>query len=76
VTRAHYPFRVYAWGALCALGVAAVAIGIADGWLLVALGVVAIVVSLLRLHVTLDRRRCGPGMSPLPLARGPMPKRR
>jgi hypothetical protein len=57
--RQHYPVTSYVLVLLCALGLAAVAIGIADGWLLIATGVPALVVSLARLHVTLQRRRPG-----------------
>jgi hypothetical protein len=55
-------------GALRA-GFACVAIGIADGWVFIAVGVAAIAVSLVRLHVILDRRRTGVGPKPLPLDR-------
>jgi hypothetical protein len=52
--RAHYPVTIYGLALLCALGLAAVALGIADGGVLVAAGVTAISVSLGRLHVILD----------------------
>ncbi|HEY5189909.1 MAG TPA: hypothetical protein VII87_12790 [Solirubrobacteraceae bacterium] len=63
--RRHYPVAVYALTVLCALGLACVAIGIADGWVLIAPGVAAITVSLARLHVILDRRRAGVDLPPI-----------
>ncbi len=57
--RNHYPITTYAFAVVCALGLASVAVGIADGWILIAVGVTAISVSLARLHVILDRRRAG-----------------
>lgn len=72
--RRHYPFTVYLLTVLCGLGVASVAVGIADGWMLIAAGVAAIVVSLARLHVVLDRRRAAVGLRPLPLDRAPLSK--
>jgi hypothetical protein len=65
--RRHYPVMVYGLTVVCALGVAAVAVGIADGWVLIAAGVGAITTSLARLHVILDRRRAGVSVQPLPL---------
>jgi hypothetical protein len=73
--RYHYPVMVYVLTVLCALGLASVALGIADGWVLVATGATAIIASLVRLHVLLDRRRLGVGLRPLPLD-GPKPPRR
>jgi hypothetical protein len=55
--RRHYPLTTYVLAVLCALGMASVAIGIADGWLLIAAGVAATGASLARLHVILHRRR-------------------
>ena len=60
--RRHYPVSIYALTVLCTLGLAAVALGVADGWALIAAGVTAITVSLARLHVILNRRRA-PGKS-------------
>lgn len=65
--RYHYPVTVYVLTVLCAVGLACVALGIADGWVLIAAGATVIVVSLVRLHVILDRRRVGEGLTPLPL---------
>jgi hypothetical protein len=73
--RSHYPLAVYALTLVCALGVAAVALGIADGWVLIAAGVTAIAVSLARLHVILDRRRAGIDLRLLPPGGAPLPKR-
>jgi hypothetical protein len=70
--RRHYPLRIWVWKVLCALGLAAVAIGIVGGWALIAAGVPAITVSLARLHVALDRRRAGVVLQPLPLDRTPL----
>jgi hypothetical protein len=72
----HYPVTIYALTVLCALGLASVALGIGDGWVLIAAGVAAIIISLARLHVILDRRRTGMGLGPLPFDATPMPKRR
>ena len=55
--RRHYPLTIYILVLLCALGLASVAVGIADGWGLIAAGVAAISVSLARLYVILQRRR-------------------
>lgn len=74
--RRHYPLAVYALAVLCALGLASVAIGIADGWTLVAAGVAAMSVSLGRLHVILHRRRAGVAAMPLPLNRASVPTAR
>jgi len=71
----HYPVTVYALTVLCALGLASVALGVVDGWVLIAVGVAAITVSLGRLHVILDRRRAGMGLRPRPLAGTAGPKR-
>lgn len=71
-----YPLRIYGLTVLCGLGLASVAVGIADGWGLIAAGVAAVAVSLTRLHVVLDRRRVGVGPRPLPLARASGPKDR
>jgi hypothetical protein len=62
--RRHYPGTIYVLTVLSGLGLACVAIGIADGWVFIAAGVAAIAVSLVRLHVILDRRRTG-GTKPL-----------
>jgi hypothetical protein len=67
--RHQYPGTICVLTVLCALGLACVAIGIADGWVFIAVGVAAIAVSLVRLHVILDRRRTGVGPKPLPLDR-------
>jgi hypothetical protein len=72
--RRHYPGTIYVLTVLCGLGLACVAIGIADGWVFIAAGVAAIAVSLVRLHVILDRRRTGAGPKPLPLDRAAAPK--
>jgi hypothetical protein len=74
--RRHYPFAVYVLTVLCALGLASVAMGIADGWVLIAAGVAAIGGSLTRIHVILHRRRATVGPRPLPVERGPLPKGR
>ncbi len=55
--RRHYPVVVYLLTVVCALGLAAVALGIVDGWVPIAAGVAAISVALARLHVILQRRR-------------------
>jgi hypothetical protein len=73
--RYHDPVTVYVLTVLCALGLACVAVGIADGWVLIAAGATVIVASLVRLHVILDRRRIRVGLRPLPLD-GPKPPRR
>lgn len=70
--RYHYPVTVYVLTVLCALGLTCVALGIADGWVLIAAGATVIMASLVRLHVILDRRRVGVGFKPLPLD-GPKP---
>lgn len=74
--RSHYPVAIYVLTVLCALGLASVAVGIADGWVLIAAGATAITASLARLHVILDRRRAGVGLRPLPLDGPTLPKRR
>jgi hypothetical protein len=74
--RRHYPFAIYVLTVLCALGLASVAIGIADGWVLIAGGVAAITVSLTRLHVTLHCRRAAVAPKPLPLDHAPLSKGR
>jgi hypothetical protein len=53
--RRYYPFAVYVLTVLCALGLASVAMGIADGWVLIAARVAAIGGSLTRIHVILPR---------------------
>jgi hypothetical protein len=73
--RYHYPVTVCILTVLCGLGLACVALGIADGWVLIATGATVIIASLVRLHVILDRRRLGVGLRPLPLD-GPKPPRR
>ena len=73
--RSHYPVAIYVLTVICALGLACVAVGIADGWVLIAAGVTAISASLARLHVILDRRRAAVGLRPLPLD-GPTPPKR
>ena len=72
--RRHYPLTIYVLTVLCALGLASVAIGIADGWVLIAAGGATIAISLARLHVILDRRRAGAGPGLLPVDRGALPK--
>ena len=72
--RRHYPWSIYVLTVVCGLGLACVALGIADGWVLIAAGVAAIAISLVRLHVILDRRRVGVGPRPLPLDRAAVPK--
>ena len=57
--RYHYPVTVYILTVLCGLGLACVALGITDGWVLIAACATVIIASLLRLHVILDRRRMG-----------------
>jgi hypothetical protein len=74
--RYHYPVTVYVLTVLCAGGLACVALGIADGWVLIAAGATVIVVSLVRLHVILDRRRVGEGLRRLPLDGAKPPRRR
>jgi len=74
--RYHYPVMIYVLTVLCALGLACVALGIADGWVLIAAGATVIIASLVRLHVILDRRRVGVGLRPLPLDRPKPPRRR
>lgn len=73
--RYHYPVTVYILTVLCGLGLACVALGITDGWVLIAACATVIIASLLRLHVILDRRRMGVVRRPLPLD-GPKPPRR
>jgi len=75
-TRSHYPITIYALTVICALGLASVALGIADGWVLIAGGVTAISASLARLHVILDRRRAGVDFGLLPVDAPPGPSRR
>jgi len=55
--RRHYPVTIYVLVLLCALGLASVAVGIADGWVLITVGVVAVSLSLPSLYVILQRRR-------------------
>jgi hypothetical protein len=74
--RSHYPVTIYVLTVVCALGLASVAVGIADGWVLTAAGATAIVASLARLHVVLNRRRVGSGLKPLPIDGPTLPKRR
>jgi hypothetical protein len=74
--RRHYPLTTYVLAVLCALGLASVAIGIADGWLLIAAGVASVGASLARLHVILHRRRAVVGGTALPPSRQPLPKSR
>ena len=74
--RTHYPIAIYGLTLVCALGLASVALGIADPWILIAVGVTAISVSLVRLHVILDRRRVGANLRPPPLDRPPAPRHR
>jgi predicted GH43/DUF377 family glycosyl hydrolase len=57
--RSHYPVAIYVLTVVCALGLASVAVGIEDGWVLTAAGATAITAALARLHVVLDRRRPG-----------------
>jgi hypothetical protein len=73
--RYHYPVTIYVLTVGCAVGLACVALGIADGWVLIAAGATVIVASLVLLHVILDRRRVGEGLGPLPL-HGAKPQRR
>lgn len=61
--RYDYPVAIYVLTVLCALGLACVALAIADGWVLIATGAMVIMASLVRLHVILDRRRVGVGLS-------------
>jgi hypothetical protein len=63
--RSYYPAGVYALTVLCALGLASVALGVADGWVLIAAGVSAIAVSLVYLHLILERRRPAVALRPL-----------
>jgi Protein of unknown function (DUF3093) len=72
--RRHYPWTIYLLTVLCGLGLACVAIGIADGWVFIAAGVAAIAVSLTCLHVILDRRRANVSPRSLPLDRAARPK--
>lgn len=73
-TRTHYPVTSHGLTLVCALGLASVALGIADGWALIAAGVTAISVSLVRLHVILDRRRTRVDPSLLTLEGAPAPR--
>jgi hypothetical protein len=75
-TRSHYPITIYALTVICALGLASVALGNADGWVLIAGGVTAISVSLARLHVILDRRRARVDFRLLPVDAPPGLSRR
>jgi hypothetical protein len=75
-TRTHYPVTIYGLTLVCALGLASVALGIADGWVLIAAGVTAISVSLVRLHAILDRRRVRVDPRLLPLEGLPAPRNR
>jgi hypothetical protein len=75
-TRTYYPVTIYGLTLICALGLASVALGIADGWVLIAAGVTAISVSLARLHVILDRRRARVDPRLLPLEGPPAPRNR
>jgi hypothetical protein len=68
--RRHYTVMTYVLTVLCALGLVSVALGVVEGWALTAAGVVAITVSLARLHVILQRRRADVGLRPLPLDGG------
>jgi hypothetical protein len=70
----HYPVATYLLTVLCALGLASVAVGIADGWVLIAAGAIAIIASLTRLHVILEGRRAAAGLRPLPLDSPTLPK--
>jgi hypothetical protein len=72
----HYPFAAWVLTVLCALGLASVAVGVVDGWILIGAGVAAITVSLARLHVILDRRRAAVGPLRLPLDDAPVAKHR
>ena len=58
-TRTHYPVTIYGLTLVCALGLASVALGIADGWVLIATGVTALSVPLVRLAAS---RRPGYGV--------------
>jgi hypothetical protein len=74
--RSQYPAEAYLLTVLCALGLASVALGIRDGWVLIAAGATAILASRFRLHVILDRRRAAVGLRPLPLNGPTLPRRR
>jgi len=74
--RTNYPVTIYGLTLLCALGLASIALGIADGGVLIAAGVTAISVSLIRLHVILDRRRTGVDLRLRPLDGPPAPRHR
>lgn len=74
--RSHYPAEAYLLTVLCALGLVFMALGIRDGWVLIAAGATAILASLARLHVVLDRRRAAVGLRPLPLNGPTLPRRR
>ena len=62
--RRHYPVTIYPLAVLAALGLVSVVVGLADGWVPIAGGVPAVVVSLARLHVILHRRRAVVAASP------------
>jgi hypothetical protein len=66
-----YPLQIYVLAGLCGLGLASLAVGVADGWVLIAAGAAAIAISLARLHVMLDRRRGRAVPRPPPLDRAP-----
>jgi hypothetical protein len=72
----HCPVAIYVLTVVCALGLASVALGIADGWVLIAAGAAAITASLTRLYVVLARRRAGAELKPLPLGGPTLPERR
>lgn len=74
--RTHYSVTIYGLTLVCALGLASVALGVADGWVLIAAGVMAISVSQVRLHVILDRRRAGADLTVRPLDGPPAPRHR
>jgi hypothetical protein len=74
--RSHYPVAIYVLTVVCAPGLASVAVGIADGWVLTASGATAITAALARLHVVPDRRRVGVGLKPLPLDSPTLSRRR
>lgn len=75
-TRRHYPVTIYALALVCTAGLASIALGVADGWGLIAAGVTAVSVSLARLHVILDRRRAPVDLRLLPLEGSAAPRRR
>ena len=74
--RTHYPVVIYGLTLVCALGLASLALGIADGWVLIAAGMTAISVSLVGLHLILDRRRAGVDLRPRPFDSPPAPRHR